>query len=106
MREFSAPDGCIVVPLWIMRALGVSFGSRLRIEHVHMPRGTFARLQPIFSNELEALDEPKATLEAALFGTCESRATGRLSAPWARSGALRALLGVTGVPARYSALRR
>mmetsp|Transcript_11242 Transcript_11242/g.33764 ORF Transcript_11242/g.33764 Transcript_11242/m.33764 type:complete len:97 (+) Transcript_11242:1-291(+) len=48
--EFSAPEGSVVVPLWIMRALGASDGDQLQLSSAELPRGTFAKLQPLDDN--------------------------------------------------------
>ena len=58
----------MIMPLWILRALGRTVGDRVVLETASLPRGTFAKLQPI-GNELQRLEDPRGTLEAALFGT-------------------------------------
>ena len=68
VREFTADEGTVIMPLWILRSLGASVGDRVVLETATLPRGTFAKLQPI-GDELLYLDDPRATLEAALFGT-------------------------------------
>ena len=60
--EFSAPEGCVVVPLWIMRAMGISDGTELTVSSTELPKGTFAKLQP--------LSEEFATLQAAACDAC------------------------------------
>ena len=65
--EFSAPEGSVVVPLWIMRSMGVSDGDMLVVESATLPKGTFAKLQPL-SEEFATLEDPKGTLERCITG--------------------------------------
>ena len=65
--EFSAPEGCVVVPLWIMRKMGVTDGTTLTVKSADLPKGTFAKLQPL-SEEFTTLHDPKGTLEHAIAG--------------------------------------
>lgn len=44
--EFSAPEGQVLAPAWLLRNLGVDDGARVRLRLVTLPRGTFLRLQP------------------------------------------------------------
>ena len=48
--EFSAPEGTVVVPLWLLRAMGVSDGDTLVVESATLPKGTFAKLQPLVAH--------------------------------------------------------
>lgn len=41
--EFSAPEGCVIVPLWIMRAMGIEDGTNLTVASAELPKGTFAK---------------------------------------------------------------
>jgi ubiquitin fusion degradation protein 1 len=66
--EFSAPEGTVVVPLWIMRAMGVADADSLIVSSASLPKGTFAKLQPL-SEEFVTLTDPKATLERAIEST-------------------------------------
>ena len=63
--EFSAPEGSVVVPLWIMRAMGIADADSLIVTSSTLPKGTFAKLQPL-SEEFVTLADPKATLEQAI----------------------------------------
>ena len=65
--EFSAPSGCVVVPLWMMRGLGVTDATVLRVETAELPRGTFAKIQPL-DESFVSLPDPKVTLERAIGG--------------------------------------
>ena len=63
--EFSAPEGTVVVPLWIMRAMGLSDADSVVVTSATLPKGTFAKLQPL-SEEFATLEDPKGTLERAI----------------------------------------
>ena len=65
--EFSAAEGCVVVPLWIMRSMGIEHGTELTVRSAELPKGTFAKLQPL-SEEFATLQDPKGTLERAIAG--------------------------------------
>jgi len=58
-----------VVPLWIMRALGVTDGTELLVQTIELPRGSFAKLQPLTDEFATSIADHKATLEAALMHT-------------------------------------
>ena len=74
--EFSAPEGCVVVPLWIMRSLGANDGDEMFVGTAELPKGSFAKLQPL-SSEFAQLDvSPKELLERTLAGTYTTLATG------------------------------
>ena len=62
--EFSAPEGSVVVPLWMMRAMGINDSDSLIVTSATLPKGTFAKLQPL-SEEFATLTDPKGTLERA-----------------------------------------
>ena len=63
--EFSAPEGSVVVPLWIMKAMGVGDADACIVSSATLPKGTFAKLQPL-SEEFVTLEDPKGTLERAI----------------------------------------
>jgi len=65
--EFSAPEAAVVVPLWLMRQLGAEDGTEMLLETAELPRGTFAKLQPL-SEDFAMLEDAKATLEIAISG--------------------------------------
>ena len=58
-----------MVPLWIMRALGVTDGTELLVQTIELPRGSFAKLQPLTDEFATSIADHKATLEAALMHT-------------------------------------
>ncbi|KAH9107842.1 hypothetical protein AeMF1_016888 [Aphanomyces euteiches] len=54
VMEFSAPDGQMYAPYWMMDALGVDEGGQIHIESVlAIPKGIYCQFQP---DELEFLD--------------------------------------------------
>merc|ERR1719277_2203524 len=65
--EFTAPEGAVVVPLWIMRSMGVCHGDEIIVTSATLPKGTFATLQPL-NEEFVTLRDPKGTLESAITG--------------------------------------
>ena len=65
--EFSAPEGSVVVPLWMMRQMQASDSDAMIVTSATLPKGTFAKLQPL-SEEFATLDDPKGTLERAITG--------------------------------------
>ena len=62
-------QGAVVVPLWIMRALGVTDGTELLVQTIELPRGSFAKLQPLTDEFATSIADHKAALEAALMHT-------------------------------------
>lgn len=44
--EFSASEGCVGVPEWMMHSLGINEGSKVQIRRVDLPQGHFVQLQP------------------------------------------------------------
>ena len=57
-----------VVPSWICRFLGVvpDEGNRIELERRSLPKGSFAKLQPLTGAFAAEIEDPKATLEAHL----------------------------------------
>ena len=53
----AAPEGSVVVPLWIMRAMGIDDGTELTVSSADLPKGTFAKLQPL-SEGFATLEDP------------------------------------------------
>ena len=53
----------MVVPLWLMRAMGASDSDSIIVTSATLPKGTFAKLQPL-SEEFATLEDPKGTLVA------------------------------------------
>eukprot|EP01060_Flectonema_neradi_P017251 TRINITY_DN240_c7_g1_i1.p1 TRINITY_DN240_c7_g1~~TRINITY_DN240_c7_g1_i1.p1 ORF type:complete len:312 (+),score=67.12 TRINITY_DN240_c7_g1_i1:227-1162(+) len=60
--EFTADEGRVVVPYWLMNHLGGDEGSTLKIEDASLPRGTFIQIRPQKKAFIE-LSNPKAVLE-------------------------------------------
>jgi len=79
--EFSAPEGTVVVPLWVMRSLGISDGTEMLVETAELPRGTFAKLQPL-SEDFCELQDPKGTLERAISGVYSTLTKGDAISMW------------------------
>lgn len=84
--EFSAPRGSVVVPLWIMRAMGASDGDSILVQTAALPKGTFAKLQPL-NEEFATLQDAKGTLERAITGVFTTLSKGdSISVPVAGHG--------------------
>lgn len=60
--EFSAPEGTIYLPLWVMKSIGVRSGGFVTLRNVTLPLGTFVKLQPQSVAFLDITD-PRAVLE-------------------------------------------
>jgi len=65
VEEFTAPEGQICVPQWMLSNLNAVSGNLLHVRRVSLPRGTFVRLQPHTSDFL-LLNDTKAMLEWVL----------------------------------------
>ncbi|KAL5529723.1 hypothetical protein ACEPAG_5708 [Sanghuangporus baumii] len=63
--EFIAEEGCVHLPYWMMKTLGLNEGDPIRITGAELPKGKFVKLQPQTVHFLEVSD-PKAVLEHAL----------------------------------------
>ncbi|PAA49896.1 hypothetical protein BOX15_Mlig029594g2 [Macrostomum lignano] len=63
--EFTAEEGRVYVPYWIMQNLLLNEGDMLRIENVSLPKATYAKFQPQNVNFLD-ISNPKAVLENEL----------------------------------------
>lgn len=63
--EFSAPEGVIYVPLWVMKTIGLKSGDLVNVSNVTLPLGQFTRLQPQSPAFLDITD-PRAVLEHSL----------------------------------------
>eukprot|EP01138_Halocafeteria_seosinensis_P006991 gb/GECG01007149.1/.p1 GENE.gb/GECG01007149.1/~~gb/GECG01007149.1/.p1 ORF type:complete len:421 (+),score=49.41 gb/GECG01007149.1/:1-1263(+) len=63
--EFTAPEGRVYVPHWIMQNLLVEEGDMLRFTNVSLPKGTFVKIRPRSSDFLD-ISDPKAVLEMSL----------------------------------------
>lgn len=58
MLEFTAPEGCVVVPIWVMQNLGVDEQTMVSVEALDLPAGRYAKVQPQTSEFLE-MEDPK-----------------------------------------------
>eukprot|EP01059_Diplonema_ambulator_P017575 TRINITY_DN29592_c0_g1_i1.p1 TRINITY_DN29592_c0_g1~~TRINITY_DN29592_c0_g1_i1.p1 ORF type:complete len:306 (+),score=56.15 TRINITY_DN29592_c0_g1_i1:52-918(+) len=63
--EFTADEGCVVVPYWMLQLLGVGESERVVVESVTLPRGTFMKIQPV-EEAFIRLSNPKVVLESRL----------------------------------------
>lgn len=63
--EFTAQEGKVYIPQWMMRQLELSEGDLIRIASTTLPLGTFVKIQPQSPAFLDITD-PKAVLENAL----------------------------------------
>ena len=57
--EFIAEEGCVHLPYWMMKTLGLNEGDPIRITGAELPKGKFVKLQPQTVHFLEVSD-PKA----------------------------------------------
>jgi hypothetical protein len=66
--EFNAPEGVAVVPTWIANSLGITpdEGQKVCVERKSLPKGTFAKLQPLTTAFAERIEQPKEALEEFL----------------------------------------
>jgi ubiquitin fusion degradation protein 1 len=63
--EFTAEEGCVYIPFWMMQNLLLEEGSLLTVKNVSLPKATFVKLQPQSVDFLE-ISNPRAVLEHAL----------------------------------------
>ncbi|KAL3500781.1 hypothetical protein ACH5RR_039874 [Cinchona calisaya] len=63
--EFTAEEGFVYVPQWIMDNLKLQQGDLVIIKNVSLPNGTYVKLQPHTTNFIN-LTNPKAVLERTL----------------------------------------
>ena len=63
--EFTAEEGKVIVPYWLMNLLGGDEGSLFRLEDASLPRGTFIQIRPQKKAFIE-LSNPKAVLEGRM----------------------------------------
>jgi len=63
--EFNAPEGVVVLPSYLQQALDVQEGDSLRLHTVELPKGTYAKLQPLTDEYLRVPDF-RALLESYL----------------------------------------
>lgn len=63
--EFTAEEGCVYIPFWMMQNLHIEEGALLTVTNVSLPKATFVKLQPQSVEFLE-ISNPRAVLEHAL----------------------------------------
>ncbi|KAG0364718.1 hypothetical protein BGX24_004483 [Mortierella sp. AD032] len=65
VKEFSAADGQVHLPVWMMSSLALSPGDQVMIKYAALPKGTWAKFRPLSADYMEILDF-RALLEARL----------------------------------------
>jgi ubiquitin fusion degradation protein 1 len=63
--EFTAEEGCVYIPFWMMQNLLIEEAALVTITNVSLPKATFVKLQPQSVDFLE-ISNPRAVLEHAL----------------------------------------
>lgn len=63
--EFTAPEGSVYMPLWMMENLCIEPGSLINLRNVTLQKGTYVKLRPHETKFIE-LPNPKVVLEKAL----------------------------------------
>uniref|UniRef100_A0A0N4ZQS7 Ubiquitin fusion degradation protein 1 homolog n=1 Tax=Parastrongyloides trichosuri TaxID=131310 RepID=A0A0N4ZQS7_PARTI len=63
--EFTAEEGKIYMPRWMMRQIKVNNGDIILIKYVPLPKGTYAKLEPQ-STEFLNISNPRVVLEKKL----------------------------------------
>jgi ubiquitin fusion degradation protein 1 len=63
--EFTAEEGCVYIPFWMMQNLQIEEGALLTVSNISLPKATFCKLQPQSVDFLE-IGNPRAVLEHAL----------------------------------------
>lgn len=63
--EFTAEEGSMYIPFWMMQNLLVEEGAVISVKNVSLPKATFVKLQPQHVDFLE-ITNPRAVLEHAL----------------------------------------
>ncbi|MED6179705.1 hypothetical protein PIB30_003028 [Stylosanthes scabra] len=71
--EFTADEGTIYMPYWMMQNLLLQEGDSVSVKNVSLPKGTYVKLQP-HTKDLLDISNPKAMLERRLRNySCLSR---------------------------------
>jgi hypothetical protein len=65
VTEFTAPEGNVVLPQWMMKELFIKDGSQVTIRCVDLEKGSYCKLQP-HSKQFYTLKNHKAVLEHVL----------------------------------------
>jgi ubiquitin fusion degradation protein 1 len=63
--EFTAEEGCVYIPFWMMQNLQIEEGALVTVSNISLPKATFCKLQPQSVDFLE-ISNPRAVLEHAL----------------------------------------
>ena len=63
--EFSAAEGRVHAPAWLMNSLGIPEGGIVTVTNKSLPKATWVKLQPQHKKFLD-LSNPKAVLERVL----------------------------------------
>lgn len=63
--EFTAEEGRVYLPQWMMEALGVAPGAIIKISNTNLEQGRFVKLEPQSTDFLN-ISDPRAVLENAL----------------------------------------
>ncbi|KAJ3216038.1 ubiquitin fusion degradation protein [Dinochytrium kinnereticum] len=63
--EFTAAEGKVFLPQWMMSTLLIEEGSLVKVKSVNLPLGKFVKLQPQSVDFLD-ISDPKAVLEKAI----------------------------------------
>jgi ubiquitin-protein ligase len=66
VSEFTAPDGNIIVPQYMMKDLFLTEGTKIQARCVHLPTATKLKIQP-HSKQFYEIGDHKDVLEKALF---------------------------------------
>ncbi|KAF9914186.1 hypothetical protein BX616_008790 [Lobosporangium transversale] len=66
VREFSALDNQVHLPLWMMNSLSVSEGDQVMIKYLLLPKGTWAKFRPLTTDFFSEVLDLRALLEASL----------------------------------------
>ncbi len=64
--EFSAPEGRVVAPAWVLRTVRAAESAAVRLRLVSLPRGTLVRLQPFTRRFLQVNGNDRARVLAML----------------------------------------
>ncbi|KAF9189676.1 hypothetical protein BGZ51_009268 [Haplosporangium sp. Z 767] len=65
VKEFSANDGQVHLPEWMMTSLSLTPGDQVMVKYAALSKGTWAKFRPLTADYMEILDF-RALLEAAL----------------------------------------
>lgn len=65
VQEFTANEGTVLVPYWIMEDLLLEEGDIVRVKAVKLPKGTYVKIQPQQKGFLNVRD-PEAVLKSIL----------------------------------------